>query len=88
MLKQAARFATYAIAGTLIVGGATLSTSAESAYSSTAVAGITLSVNDYVESIESETPTVAVTPEASGEASADASKKSKNAKMVAANVEE
>ena len=88
MLKQAARFATYAIAGTLIVGGATLSTSAESAYSSTAVAGITLSVNDYVESIESETPTVAVTPEASGEASADASKKSKNAKMVAANVED
>lgn len=86
MLKQAARFATYAIAGTLIVGGAALSTSAESAYSSTAVAGITLSVNDYVESIESETPTVAITPEASGEASADASKKSKNAKMVAANV--
>lgn len=88
MLKQAARFATYAIAGTLIVGGAVLSTNAESAYSSTAVAGITLSVNDYVESIESDTPTVAVTPEASGEASADASKKSKNAKMVAANVED
>lgn len=88
MLKQAARFATYAIAGTLIVGGTALSTRAESAYSSTAVAGITLSVNDYVESIESETPTVAITPDASGEASADASKKSKNAKMVAANVDD
>lgn len=84
MFKNAARFATFAIAGTLVIGGGIVSANAESAYNATAVAGITLSVNDYVSTIEDETP--AVTPTASAEATTK--KSSKNAKFVAANVED
>lgn len=89
MFKNAARFATFAIAGTLVVGGGIISANAESAYNSTAVAGITLSVNDYVSSIEDETPAVASTGATDTTASADATakKSDKNAKFVAANVE-
>ena len=83
MLNKAAKYAMYAIAGTLIVGGTIIGPKAENAYSSTAVAGITLSVNEYVESIEAETPTVAVT--SSGDATQDSGK---YAKFVTANVDD
>ena len=83
MLNKAAKYAMYAIAGTLIVGGTIIGPKAENAYSSTAVAGITLSVNEYVESIEAETPTVAIT--SSGDATQDSGK---YAKFVTANVDD
>ncbi len=84
MLKSTARFATFALAGTLLVGGGVLCTHAENAYDSAAVAGITLSMNEYVSSIEDEAPAVEAT-DVSGEA--EAKESGKNKKFVAANVE-
>lgn len=92
-MKNVARFATLAIAGSLIIGGGALSAQAESAYNSTAVAGITLSVDDYVASVEDVAPAV-VTTEApvaeTTEAPAQEQPKQvedKNADFVAANVD-
>ena len=85
-MKNVARFATFAIAGSLIIGGGALSTQAESAYNSTAVAGITLSVDDYVASVEDVAPAVATT-EATPEAPAQEQVEDKNADFVAANVD-
>lgn len=85
MLKTTTKIATLAVAGTLLAGGGAvaLQTHAESAYNATAVAGITLSVNDYVSTIEDTAPAV------SADASADAAKKDsgKYSKLVMANVE-
>lgn len=96
MTKSAAKLATFAIAGSLMVGSGVLKVDATNVYDSTAVAGIALSVNNYVESIEDTTP--AVTSEAATEASADTTeanaettetkkKSKKHAKLVVANVE-
>lgn len=91
MLKSTARFATLAIAGTLVIGGGVLTVGAESSYNSTAVAGITLSVDNYLSTIEDQTPAVATT-EAAPEAK-DTTKKAKKKssgkydKLVVANVE-
>ena len=93
MTKSAAKLATFAIAGILMASGGVLKVSATNVYDSTAVAGIALSVNDYVESIEDTTP--AVTSETTTEASAETTqenaetekKSKKHAKLVVANVE-
>ncbi len=82
MLRRTAKFATCALVGTLLIGGGAVSVHAENAYETTAVAGVTLSLNDYADSFVDETP-VQVTA-----TSSDAKKVSKkNAKFVAANVE-
>lgn len=85
MLKTT-KLATLALAGSLIVGGGILSTNAETAYNNTAVAGISLSVNNYVTSIEDATPVIALEGEAKKVAKLNKTSK-KNAKLVMANIE-
>ena len=86
MSKSIAKLATLAIAGTLVMSGGMLKASAANAYNSTAVAGITLSVNEYVESIEDTTPAVN-TEETAKEEGQKKESSGKHDKLVVANVE-
>ena len=96
MAKSAAKLATLAIAGSLMVSSGVLKAEATNVYDSTAVAGIALSVNNYVESIEDTAPAVASeatteaaeeTTEANAETTETKKKSKKHAKLVVANVE-